>query len=821
MSAKPFMSDIESHQRLSVQTLEQVLRQALTAHQAGKLREAEHLYQTILASQPNHPTANHNLGILSVQLLQPEAGLPYFRAALDAKPANDQYRISYAKALLDTDRPKDALNILDVGLHGKLTSPIADALRKNIGDVIAGNNPTGQTSLSTEIDKIVVLFNAGYHTEVEKRGLALLIEHPGSGLAWKILGAAQKAQNKEAIAALRKAAELLPDDAEAHFNLGVALEDLSRYTEAETSYRNALKSKPDMAKAHYNLGLTLNDMGRIEEAVASYRKALEIRVDFFDVYNNLGAALASLDKLDEAVASYRQGLKMRPDFAEAHNNLGNILKTQGKSEEAIASYRNALKIKSDFVEAHINLGNTLRDIEQYAEAVRSYRAALVLKPNSAELHNSIGMALKDMGPFEDIVASFRKALDLQPEYAEAHFNLSVALKQINRRESEDHCRKALEINPNLVSALLFSAEAFSDKGQFDKAEEILRSAIAVEPDCPNAWARLASLRKMTSTDTEWQDTAERIVKQDLAPRNEVPLRFALGKYYDDVKNFDQAFLNYRRANDLLKSLEVKYDRDEQVRTVDLIRQGYNSEWINIARPIANLSERPVFIVGMPRSGTSLAEQILASHPNVFGAGELIFWNNASIKHHFSELTQADSGLLLSRLAGDYLQELQDYSADALRVVDKMPSNFMHVGLFRAAFPNCRIIHMQRNPIDTCLSIYFQFFNSTHAYAYDLDDLAHCYKEYLRIMEHWRTALPAGTMLEVPYEALTQDQEGWSRKMIDFIGLPWDDRCLHFDKSERIVGTVSNWQVRQKITRTSVERWRNYEKFVDPLLGLLE
>jgi hypothetical protein len=223
--------------------------------------------------------------------------------------------------------------------------------------------------------------------------------------------------------------------------------------------------------------------------------------------------------------------------------------------------------------------------------------------------------------------------------------------------------------------------------------------------------------------------------------------------------------------------------------------------------------RPVFIVGMPRSGTTLAEQILASHPAVFGAGELPFWGIALAN------SLDDSTTHVSSLAHDYRRLLETVSTDALRVIDKMPTNFLALGLIHAALPNARIIHMRRNPIDTCLSIYFQDFETAYSYANDLEDLAHCYGEYRRIMSHWRSVLPQNTILEVPYEGLVEHQELWIRRMLEFIDLPWDPACLNFHQSRRTVSTASSWQVRQPLNNCSVERWRHYEPFLGPLLDL--
>jgi hypothetical protein len=304
-------------------------------------------------------------------------------------------------------------------------------------------------------------------------------------------------------------------------------------------------------------------------------------------------------------------------------------------------------------------------------------------------------------------------------------------------------------------------------------------------------------------------------------RHEMSLRYALGKYFDDVKQYDQAFSSYRQANELTKRYGSRYDRSGLTERVDRTIKSFDAEQIRRYQSRGNASDRPVFIVGMPRSGTTLTEQILASHPSVFGAGELTFWQTAATAYEAAELKGGEGSTLIPGMASDFLDRLTGLSGDAQRVVDKMPLNFMSVGLISAAFPQARIIHLKRHPIDTCLSIYFQFFSHLHAYANDFDNLTHYYRQYLRITDHWRAVLPATTLLEIPYEALIEDQEGWTRRMLDFIGLPWDAKCLDFHQTDRVVITLSRWQVRQKIHAASAGRWRNYEKFLGPLQSLLD
>jgi tetratricopeptide (TPR) repeat protein len=366
------------------------------------------------------------------------------------------------------------------------------------------------------------------------------------------------------------------------------------------------------------------------------------------------------------------------------------------------------------------------------------------------------------------------------------------------------------------------ADLCADKGQFQEAEESSLRALAIDPDFPNAWAGIAGHRKMTPEDGPWLKATSALVAKRLPLRHTITLRYALGKYFDDLKQYDQAFAQYQQANELSKSYGLRYDATAHSDRVNRIIAASDADSLRRLQARAHSSDRPVFIVGMPRSGTSLTEQILASHPAVFGAGELTYWGRSFTAFEEAGLNSDSAAELIPGFAAAYLDRLATLSKDALKVVDKMPENFMNLGLIHAAFPHARIIHMRRHPIDTCLSIYFQYLMiNTHAYSNDFADMAHYYGEYLRLMDHWRDTIPAEVLLEIPYEGLIDDQEGWSRRMIEFIGLPWDPQCLDFHKTERVVATSSNWQVRQRIHAASAGRFKNYEKFVEPLRRLME
>ena len=697
--------------------------------------------------------------------------------------------------------------------------------------------------------------NSGCYSEAGDIARALVDRHPHLGFLWKVYGAALLRQGKDALPILQRAIQLSPDDADTHYYLGTALQERGdvagamaryqralelrpaytaaivhladllqhsgRFVEAAAGYRRALAIEPQLAEVHNNFGNALRDGGQLDDAVASYRRALDIKPDFAEAYSNLGNALRRLGQLREAASSCRRALEIKPRFAEAHNNLGNALRDLGQLDDAVASYRRALDINPGFADAHSNFGNALRDLGHLYQAAASYRRALEIKPELAEAHNNLGNVLLDLMQLNEAAASYRRALALRPNYVHAHTSLAMVLRLQGRTAAAAaSCRRALEIAPDSAEGIAFLAEIHADKGHFADADALFKRALEIDPDLPAAWAGLVRYRRMDTGDSSWLAAAQRLVAKSLPVRHEIYLRYAIGKYFDDVKNHEQAFHSYRLANELTKRYGAKFDKSELTRHVDRITETYDQEWLRHARIQSAGSERPIFVVGMPRSGTTLAEQILASHPAVFGAGELSFWNDASVTYESSTSGGADGASMISAFAQAYLEQLANLSAEAVRVVDKMPTNYVNLGLIHAALPNARIIHMRRNPIDTCLSIYFQNFSISHAYANDLEDLADYYTEYFRLMAHWRAALPEGTILDVSYEALVDDQEAWSRKMLEFADLPWDRRCLDFHRTTRTVLTPSKWQVRQKISNTSSGRWRNYENFVGPLRRLL-
>jgi tetratricopeptide (TPR) repeat protein len=499
---------------------------------------------------------------------------------------------------------------------------------------------------------------------------------------------------------------------------------------------------------------------------------------------------------------------------------GNELLANRAYTEAMACYQEVLALDPRSTVACNNLGAALWGLGRYDEAEQQFRRAIGIKRGYADAHCNLGTMLRLRGRLLESEASLRHALNLKPTYIDAQLSLSATLLLLSRwRDSKALLESVLRRAPRNVTALVGLARIAGPEGRISEAESLLKRAIEIDPQASAAWAGLVWLRKMTSADRAWLERAEQIAGGGLAPLEEAEIRYAIGKFCDDTGDFKRAFRSYRRANELQKMAAQPYDREARTRFVDDMQRAYPAAMLSGPQPGASDSDRPIFVVGMPRSGTTLVEQIVASHPAVRGAGEFGFWSDAMRRNESAARHGFVDEPLRRTLAAGYLRALQARCADAQRVVDKTPFNADYLGVIHAVFPNARVIYVRRSPIDTCLSCYFQQFSADLDFAMDLADLAHYCREHERLMAHWRGALPGGTLLDVSYEELTAAQENMTRRILDFLGLEWNERCLNFHETERTVMTASFWQVRQEMYRRAGTRWHNYKEFVGPLLSL--
>lgn len=509
------------------------------------------------------------------------------------------------------------------------------------------------------------------------------------------------------------------------------------------------------------------------------------------------------------------------DLSSARTLLsrGDEALARGDHAEAVSCYQHFVGLKPGRTDVLNKLGAALCQLGRLKEAEGHFRKAIRREPNDPDAHAHLGAVHLSRGLFGAAENSLRRALKLQSGNLHWRCNLGLSLGWLGRLgEAAAQFEKVLKVAPRHAGALYGMGLVARTGGRFEEAEGLFKRALETDPTMARAWSALVGLRKMTSSDSAWLQRAREIAAGPISPVDEAGIRFAIGKYHDDVGEFRHAFESYKRANQLLKTVTAPYDRHVRTRLVDDLIRVYTPEAIARAKAGACASSRPVLVVGMMRSGTSLAEQIVASHPAVAAMGELEFWNDAMRKHEADIRRGVLREPTRTKLAEAYLR-LMDPSADALRVVDKTPLNSDYLGVIHSVFPNARIIYMRRDPIDTCLSCYFQPFSTALNFTMDLSDLAHYYREHRRLIAHWRAVLPPGSILEVPYEGLVADQQVWTRRILDFLGLQWDERCLDFHRTKRPVVTASYWQVRQRIYGDSVQRWRNYGKFIGPLLQL--
>jgi tetratricopeptide (TPR) repeat protein len=514
----------------------------------------------------------------------------------------------------------------------------------------------------------------------------------------------------------------------------------------------------------------------------------------------------------------------RPKSESAHSLLKRAeqaLKADHYAE-SVDLFRAYIQLKSPSAEVLNSLGAALFKLERLIEAEGEFRNAVRKDSNHAEAQSNLGMMQLSRGLFAEAEQSLRRAVKLTPGALASQVNLGCALLYLNRVEdARNQFERVLRIAPRNAEALYGLGLVAQFEGQFETAIGLFDRALEAQPNMARAWAASAGLRKLGSKDRLWLEKGEQFASADGIPAiDRSNVHFALGKYYDDVEQHGKAFENYRLANEALKLVAVPYDRAARTGMVDDLIRVYTRE--AIAEAVASApsdSNRPVFVVGMMRSGTSLVEQILASHPEVVGAGELNFWNTAVRKHEPTVRSGVLGPDLRKKLAREYLSQISSYTPKAQLVVDKATFNAGFLGVIHTVLPNVRIIYVHRDPVDTCLSCYFQALSPDLNFTMDLSDLAHYYREHRRLVAHWRSVLPPGCLLEVPYEELVADQANWTRRMLDFLGLPWDERCLRFHDTQRPVVTASFWQVRQKMYRGSIGRSRHYRKHIGPLLEL--
>ncbi len=611
-------------------------------------------------------------------------------------------------------------------------------------------------------------------------------------------------------------------------NQAQALLGQNRLAEAMEIYQKICAQDPNNDMVWMMLGNLNGALGNIADAEKCCRKAIELNPKLVNAHANLGNALMSQNRFEEATVSFAKATQLQADLAPAWFMLGKAQQQLGRWSKAEIAFRKAIELKPDWQDAHLLLGNVLQFMGRFQDASQQYKTLILSYPDHAEAHYRLAVSLSSMGKTAQAEASCRKALKIQPEHISALNSLSMILTtQGQTNEALECCERALSIKPDDINTACMAANIYEQSGEAQKAYEYLQQHIKAGRQHLNLALAFAAISK----ELGFQDQAIAMMEDLLEHAHSLTntgrrnLYFTLGKLCDGTQQYDRAFAHYRKGNMLRPT---QFNPHKHTAGIDTSIRIQTANYFDNAPKSSNKSDRPVFIVGMPRSGTSLVEQILASHPQVYGAGELAEISklahnlpaSLNINKPYPELLESITQKALNQCASQYLQHLNNMDTDSLRVIDKMPGNFFYLGLIELMFPNARVIHCMRNPLDNCLSCYFQDFFQSMDWCYDQKNMAAYYRGYEKLMNHWKQALNIPIM-DVSYEGLVGDQENISRKLIEFCGLDWTDDCLQFHKTKRFVATASYDQVRKPIYKKSVARWKNYEQHIGLLIEELD
>ena len=659
---------------------------------------------------------------------------------------------------------------------------------------------------------------------------------PDNAEAAHMLGiiAHQSGKLSDAIAHVQQAIAINPDVALYHTNLGEMCRLAGRIDEAIAASRRAIALDPGNAGAHSNLGIALFDRGEFEEALSLYERAIALQDHFAQAHSNRGNALQRLKRFAEAEPSYRRAIALQPDFIDAWGNLGTCLRELKRAEEAETVYRKALEIAPNNPDALDNLALAVKDLDRLDEAVDLLRRALVIEQNSDKIHLHYGTVLLDQKKVDEAAAAANRALALNADNHDT-INLMgrIAFERGDLDDALASYRRALALKPDLADAYNNMGNVLKELGQLGEAEEAYLEALRLDPTVAGVYVNLADSKKFVAGDTYLAAMEALAAKSDgLSKTDRMQIDFALGKAYADLQDYPRSF-RHLYAGNAAKRATITYDERAAFALFDDIERIFSPDMIKAKTGGGDPSELPIFVLGMPRSGTTLIEQIIASHPMVHGAGELSTFNDVVLTVRgtdgstipYPEFAPALDSTALRQIGRDYVARLgefvrQEAGATVQHVTDKMPSNYYFLGLIHLALPQAKIIHAMRDPVDTCVSCFSKLFSAEQNHTYDLGELGRYYRRYEQLMAHWRGVLPAGSFLDVRYEDVVAGLESQAKRIIAHCGLPWDERCLSFHRTERPIRTASATQVRKPIYRSAVGRWRVYEDQLEPLLTAL-
>ncbi len=619
-----------------------------------------------------------------------------------------------------------------------------------------------------------------------------------------------------------------PDHADALHMLGLVAHQQGRNEDAKRLIADAITINDQNAFYHNNLGEVMRVLGETEGAASCYRAAIALQPSYSQAHNNLGLVLFQLDQADVAVEEFNTALAIEPDGARIHNNLGVVLEAMGRLEDAIPCFRRSCELAPEQAELNNNLGAALHAQGEFEEAEQHLLAAAKIDPSVSNVPYNLSRLYLDQGKLDPAMSAACRAIEINPRYPDYYITLGAVQRATGDLESSlNSLRGAVAIDPAHAMALNDMGVCLLVLGRFDEAESSFRRALDAEPRLAIAHENLARARRFGDDDRKQIEFVEVLASAaNQTEEGQTHLHFALGKMLDDIGEHERAFKHFQTGN-ALEHKRMRFDADAGRSFVERSRATFDAAFVEEKIALGNSSDMPIFIVGMLRSGTTLVEQILASHPAIHAGGELEYFRSLARQlperlgdgQPYPDCLKTLDAETVDAVSTGYIERLRKHMGEAKRFTDKNPLNFEHLGLIMSAFPNARVIHCRRDPMDLCLSIYFQHFSERHDFAYSFADIAEYHRRYDQLMAHWHSVFP-GRIHDLQYEALVTDLEPVSRALFTYLGLEWDESCLEFHRTVRPVGTASHWQVRQPVYTRSVERWRHYEPYLEELRAVL-
>lgn len=680
-------------------------------------------------------------------------------------------------------------------------------------------------NLEQALQRAYAHWNAGQADQAELFCRRVLAVWPGQADAAHLMGVMAHAYGNLDLALqhVRQACSAPRAPAVYFSNLAEMCRQKGLQEEGEQAGRQAVTLSPDLVAGWNNLGIILQESGKLDESVSCLERVVALQPNNPEANNNLGNSYKRLGRLDRAERHYVKALTLNPNYAEAHSNLSNLLNDMGALDRAAAEAKIAIDFNPRLSDAYINLAAVETSRGNHAEALRWLDALLGFAPGNATGLAAKAMTLKHFDRLDEALDMARRAVATAPNSADSHNALGQIQQALNMADDamQSYQRAATLPGTAIESAMVNGAVLLMETGRKDEALVAFDRVTESFPRSTLAWFNGADLRKFSADDPAIA-RMEALLRPDGVQSftDRISLHFALGKAYLDTGNDKQAFEHLHRGNRMKRST-FAFNIAETEQWMAGFAKIFTPALFKKFTGAGNPSDLPIFIVGIPRSGTTLIEQILASHPQVHGAGELrILQNLIDAIPDYPAAVKIRGADDFCKLGQAYVDKVAHLAQGRAHVVDKMPANFLHLGMLHLALPHARIIHCRRDPVDTSLSCYTKLFSAEQLFAYDLTEMGRFHAAYQKMMVQWRKVLPEDRFIEVDYEAVVDDVDGQAKRLIEFLGLPWAESCSRFYENKRAIRTASVNQVRQPIYKTSSGRWKKYAAYLQPLLDAL-